>query len=128
MANTYTKRDQMYDLGGIGNTNFVGMKLTGSNSVKEDGTNSYHILVRKTPFTFTKAHEGTLRSYQAYKQFKDICENNPQVLKKGKYKLNAKGQIPKALIDLLGTNKASEIEGVRNLAEIKAEMDSWSKK
>lgn len=122
----YNKTDKVYDLMGLGKTNLVGWKLTGTNSKNKD-KNSYHICERKSPFEFKEI--GMIRSYQAYQQFKDICENAPQTLKKGTYKLTSKGELPKKLLDILGTNEASnQIEGVRNLTQIKATMDSWSKK
>ena len=121
----YIKVDKVYDIMGLGNTNFVGWKLTGANSIHKDDKNSYHICVRKDKFDFKEV--GTLISYQAYQQFKDICENAPETFKKGKFKLNKNGTLPKELLSLLGTNNiCKEISGVRNLAEVKATMDSWS--
>ena len=122
----YIKVDKVYDIMGLGNTNFVGWKLTGANSIHKDDKNSYHITVRKSPFEFKEV--GVIKSYQAYQQFKDICENAPETFKKGKFKLNKNGTLPKELLSILGTNQvAKEISGVRNLAEVKATMDSWSK-
>ena len=48
--NDYIKADKVYDLMGLGNTNFVGFKLTGKNSIHKDDKNSYHICVRKDKF------------------------------------------------------------------------------
>ena len=123
--NNYIRTDKFYDLMGLGNTKLVGCKLTGDNSIHKD-KNSYHILLRTKPFVFKEV--GVLRSYQAYEQFSDICENAPQTLTKGKYKLKADGTIPQALLDILGTNEVAEvIKGVRTLDEVGATMDSWSK-
>ena len=83
--NDYIKADKVYDLMGLGNTNFVGFKLTGKNSIHKDDKNSYHITMRTKPFVFKEI--GVIRSYQAYEQFSDICENAPQTLTKGKFKL-----------------------------------------
>ena len=121
----YIKVDKVYDIMGLGNTNFVGWKLTGANSIHKDDKNSYHITVRKSPFEFKEV--GVIKSYQAYQQFIDICNNAPETFKKGKFKLNKNGTLPKELLSLLGTNNiCKEISGVRNLAEVKATMDSWS--
>ena len=80
--------------------------------------------MRTKPFVFKEI--GVIRSYQAYEQFSDICENAPSTSTKGKYKLSANGTIPKVLLDILGTNKvAEEIKGVRTLEEVSATMDSW---
>ena len=50
--NDYIKADKVYDLMGLGNTNFVGFKLTGKNSIHKDDKKSYHICVRKDKFDF----------------------------------------------------------------------------
>ena len=124
--NNYIRTDKVYDIMGLGNTNLVGWKLTGDNSLHKD-KNSYHITMRTKPFVFKEI--GVIRSYQAYEQFSDICENAPQTLTKGKCTLSANGTIPKALLDILGTNEvANEIKGVRTLEEVGATMDSWSTK
>ena len=122
--NNYNKVDKVYNIMGLRNTKLVSWKLTGDNSIHKD-KNSYHICLRKDKFDFKEV--GVIRSYPAYEQFKDICENAPSTLTKGKYKLKADGTIPKVLLDILGTNDvAEEIKGVRTLAEVDATMKSWS--
>ena len=47
----YIRTDKVYDIMGLGNTNLVGWKRTGSNSLHKD-KNSYHITMRTKPFVF----------------------------------------------------------------------------
>ena len=110
------------------NTSFYGVKLVGKDSPREEGKSAFFIMQRTDVFgNGKKLHEKPLTHYPAIMQFKQIIANNPDALKKGKYKLNANGTIPKALIDLLGTDKvAKEIDGVMTLAQCKEEMKSWT--
>ena len=110
-------------------TKYFFIKLTGVNSTKSNGANSFYIMqLGKTAFDTKPLHKESLTDYKAYMQFKSIVVDNPEVLKKGKFKLNSNGTLPKALLDILGTDKISkEIAGVPTRAECQAEQDSWSK-
>jgi hypothetical protein len=125
----WISKDKTYDRGGIEGTRYFGIKLTGVNSTKSNGANSFYIMqLGKTPFDTKPMHKESLTDYKAYMQFKSIVVDNPEVLKKGKFKLNSNGTLPKSLLDLLGTDKISkEIAGVPTRAECQAIQDSWNK-
>lgn len=109
------------------NTPFAGAKLIDSKTGKFTywiGRQEMGLIV---PSSLQQIPSG---SYQAIMQFMDILDNAPQLLKKGKFKLTAKGQLPKALLDELGKDIINETTNgkVRTLQEIKDTMNSWGDK
>ena len=114
----------------IQGTSYYGVKLVGKDSPREDGKSAFFIMQQTDVFGNGKRiHNKPLTHYPAYMQFQQLVLNNPSALKKGKYKLTSTGTLPKALVDILGTDKiAKEISGVPTLAECKDIMKSWGNK
>jgi hypothetical protein len=110
------------------NTSYYGVKLVGTDSPREDGKSAFFIMQQTDSLGNGKRlHTKPLTHYPAIMQFQQIVAYNPKALQKGKFKLTKTGTLPKALIDILGTDKvAKEIEGVLTLSQCKAVMQSWS--
>lgn len=123
----YKNNNKDYDIDGIGESNYFGIKRV-SGKLSRDGKSAFYVCKIVDEAGNRKLlHDTPLTNYNAYMQFKDIVLNNPQALKKGTYKLNKDGTLPKALVKALGTNTIAKLDGVRTIAETKAEMKSWSK-
>ena len=123
----YKNNDKDYDINGIGETDYMGIKRV-SGKLSRDGKSAFYICKLVDEFGNRKVlHKEPLSNYNAYMQFKSLVLNNPQALKKGTYKLNQDGTLSKALIKALGTNVIAKLDGVPTIAETKAEMKSWSK-
>ena len=126
-SDTWVKQPKYYMGQSFFGSPFCGVKLVDTKT----GKYTYHIAQQTNgmanPNTLQQIPSG---SYPAIMQFMDILDNCPTILKKGDFKLTAKGQLPKALLDLLGTDKISKVTKgkVRTLAEIKETMNSWSAK
>ena len=123
----YKNSNKDYDIDGIGESDFFGIKRV-SGKLSRDGKSAFYICKNVDDMGNRKLlHKTPLTNYNAYMQFKDIVLNNPQALKKGTYKLNKDGTLPNALVKALGTNTIAKLDGVRTIAETKAEMKSWSR-
>ena len=111
----------------IQGTQYYGVKLVGSESPRDGGKSAFFVMKETDSMGNGKPlHKEPLTHYPAYMQFQALVVNNPDALKKGKFKLTSTGTLPKALVQILGTDKvAKEIEGVPTLAECKKQMASW---
>jgi len=123
----YKNNDKDYDINGIGETDYMGIKrVTGK--LSRDGKSAFYICKIVDGFGNRKVlHKEPLTNYNAYMQFKSLVLNNPQALKNGTYRLNQDGTLSKALIKALGTDTIAKLDGVPSIKETKAEMKSWSK-
>jgi hypothetical protein len=121
----WVKQPKFYLGQAFANTPFFGVKLLDKNDKF-----TYHIGTRTKEGlpNMSTVQQIPSGSYPALMQFMDILTNCPTILKKGEYKINAKGQLPKALLDALGTDKISKATNgkVGTLAQQKEIQKGWN--
>ena len=125
----YKNSTKFYNVDGIGTSDYTCRKfVSGKLARKVDGKEKSSFYIMKIVDMWGNAkplHKSPMTNYKAYMQFQEIVENNPQALKKGTYKLNQDGTLPKALLSALGTDTIAKLDGVSTLSALDKSMAGW---